>query len=320
MREPSTSQYTVRSGDTLSRIAQREYGDVSIARFLAQSNYIQNPNLIFVGKKLRLPNRENIQIAQAVDRFITNPPHFPIPTNRPSMGHQIAQGVAGFAREIGAIPVALPAFEIDLTKDIPKQVTYVPPYKITLAIKGEITIQPKGVLKGFTVKDLSKIEIQAKEEVRNGLQEMSSQMKVAFDPKKNSLELTGGFASAIKTPGGGSLVFKVDVGINQVKFVCETGPVKGRYKDLVFEGVMGFEVIVEREPDFGDRIREFFTVPAPSSDAILFFFTGLVVLTAAAIILAPGVIVGGAVVGGAAAFGAVLYMQQNAQENDGKVL
>jgi predicted chitinase/LysM repeat protein len=49
---PSSSQYTVRSGDTLSGIAQR-HGTTTSA--LAKANNISNPNLIRVGQKLTIP-------------------------------------------------------------------------------------------------------------------------------------------------------------------------------------------------------------------------------------------------------------------------
>ncbi|WNG21544.1 LysM peptidoglycan-binding domain-containing protein [Cystobacter fuscus] len=56
----SGGSYTVRSGDTLSGIAQR-YGTTVSA--LAQANGISNPNLIQVGQKLRVPAGDHYQPA-----------------------------------------------------------------------------------------------------------------------------------------------------------------------------------------------------------------------------------------------------------------
>lgn len=48
--------YTVQSGDTLSGIAQRELGDSSRYMEIANMNGISNPDLIYAGQELRLPN------------------------------------------------------------------------------------------------------------------------------------------------------------------------------------------------------------------------------------------------------------------------
>ncbi len=47
--------YTVKSGDTLSKIAKRFYGDVNHYHQIAAANGIANPDLINVGQELKLP-------------------------------------------------------------------------------------------------------------------------------------------------------------------------------------------------------------------------------------------------------------------------
>ncbi|TFF27795.1 LysM peptidoglycan-binding domain-containing protein [Jiella endophytica] len=49
--------YTVRSGDTLSAIARRFYGDASRFTVIVEANahIISNPNVIFPGQQLRIP-------------------------------------------------------------------------------------------------------------------------------------------------------------------------------------------------------------------------------------------------------------------------
>lgn len=51
------AQYTVESGDTLSEVAQRFYGDPEKFRiiFQANRNQIEDPDLIFPGQVLRIP-------------------------------------------------------------------------------------------------------------------------------------------------------------------------------------------------------------------------------------------------------------------------
>jgi LysM repeat protein len=53
-----TSTYTVRSGDTLTSIARHFYGTTSKWNWIFQANRskIHNPNSIFVGEKLTIPN------------------------------------------------------------------------------------------------------------------------------------------------------------------------------------------------------------------------------------------------------------------------
>lgn len=49
--------YTVVKGDSLSKIAEREYGDANRWRDIYEANRasIKNPNLIYPGQKLRIP-------------------------------------------------------------------------------------------------------------------------------------------------------------------------------------------------------------------------------------------------------------------------
>ena len=53
--------YTVQSGDNLTRIARRFYGDGSLAYKLATANNIKNPNLIYDGQDLVLPPAEELE-------------------------------------------------------------------------------------------------------------------------------------------------------------------------------------------------------------------------------------------------------------------
>jgi nucleoid-associated protein YgaU len=58
--QPATGaagSYTVRSGDTLSAIAQREYGDAAQWKriFEANRDQLDNPDLIHPGQELKIP-------------------------------------------------------------------------------------------------------------------------------------------------------------------------------------------------------------------------------------------------------------------------
>ncbi|HJZ25933.1 MAG TPA: LysM peptidoglycan-binding domain-containing protein, partial [Streptosporangiaceae bacterium] len=55
--QPATRTYTVRSGDTLSSIAQRFYGNSADWAWLyhVNSSVVHNPNSIYVGQVLKIP-------------------------------------------------------------------------------------------------------------------------------------------------------------------------------------------------------------------------------------------------------------------------
>jgi nucleoid-associated protein YgaU len=54
---PYTQTYVVQSGDTLSKIAQKYYGDPSLYTqiFEANRDILKDPNKIFPGQKLKIP-------------------------------------------------------------------------------------------------------------------------------------------------------------------------------------------------------------------------------------------------------------------------
>jgi nucleoid-associated protein YgaU len=54
---PYTQTYVVQSGDTLSKIAQKFYGDPALYNQIFQANkdVLKDPNKIFPGQKLKIP-------------------------------------------------------------------------------------------------------------------------------------------------------------------------------------------------------------------------------------------------------------------------
>jgi nucleoid-associated protein YgaU len=54
---PSGRSYTVQKGDSLSKIAKREYGDAQAWRRIYEANRdaIENPDLIYPGQVIRIP-------------------------------------------------------------------------------------------------------------------------------------------------------------------------------------------------------------------------------------------------------------------------
>jgi N-acetylmuramoyl-L-alanine amidase len=59
------NRVTVQAGDTLSSIALQYYGDAAAASQIAAANRILNPDVVFAGTELLLPNREGSSSAAA---------------------------------------------------------------------------------------------------------------------------------------------------------------------------------------------------------------------------------------------------------------
>ena len=56
--EPESTYHTVKSGDTLSKIAKEAYGDANAYMKIFEANrpMLKNPDLIYPGQALRIPN------------------------------------------------------------------------------------------------------------------------------------------------------------------------------------------------------------------------------------------------------------------------
>ena len=56
----ATKNYEVKSGDSLSKIAKREYGDANAwpTIFEANKDILKDPNKIFPGQKLKIPPKK----------------------------------------------------------------------------------------------------------------------------------------------------------------------------------------------------------------------------------------------------------------------
>lgn len=60
MSPETADRYTVVKGDSLWAICKRTYGDGSLAYKLATANGIKNPNLIYPGQVLDLPDKTTL--------------------------------------------------------------------------------------------------------------------------------------------------------------------------------------------------------------------------------------------------------------------
>lgn len=82
--------YEVKSGDTLSSIAVQKLGSAAKMDQIIEKNHIENPNLIYPGQKLELPDGENPQVAQPVNNEV--PTDSTVASNQESQETQVPTG------------------------------------------------------------------------------------------------------------------------------------------------------------------------------------------------------------------------------------
>jgi len=58
--------YTVQSGDSLSALAKKFYGDINLWPVLVSANKISNPDLIQVGQKLNIPSKRSLSPEEGI--------------------------------------------------------------------------------------------------------------------------------------------------------------------------------------------------------------------------------------------------------------
>ena len=89
--EPKTAErYTVEAGDCLWTICRRVYGDGALAYQLATANNIANPDLIYPGQVLDLPDRASLTAMEA-----TAPPSTPAPAETQPEAREAAREAIG---------------------------------------------------------------------------------------------------------------------------------------------------------------------------------------------------------------------------------
>lgn len=215
----NVTEYCVRPGDTLSDIARRRYGTASLWPRVARFNGMKRPDLLLAGQRILLP------VPETLARW--------------------AAGTVGFVTDLKPAPaVAFPAIKHSFDNLMPVT-TFVGTFKVTLALKGELVFQRRGGIKDVSLTNLRKLEATAKQQVGDALHSLTYESGFSFDPEHCTLDLKLGLATVLRTPDGGALTHKVEVGFNSVKFICERQPATGHWRDLDIEGTFGYEVTVE---------------------------------------------------------------------------
>lgn len=94
------STYTVKSGDTISKIAKKKYktGSLEAIETIVQANNISNKDLIFVGDKLHLPKKiKKIKVSKVVYQAPVQPKsgtQAPTQSTQSTQQTQTTQGVS----------------------------------------------------------------------------------------------------------------------------------------------------------------------------------------------------------------------------------
>lgn len=70
---PGTGGYVIKQGDTLNSICRKYYGNTSLSSKLASYNNIKNPNLIYAGTKITLPDKNLLQVKSQPNLPIIKP-------------------------------------------------------------------------------------------------------------------------------------------------------------------------------------------------------------------------------------------------------
>ncbi len=86
------SLYTVAIGDSLSKIAQRFYGDARQYPLIAERNSIQPTAILMIGQRLIIPPLPSAQ-STVEEVQVTNASYVPVPGTAPTGNLPVAQGI-----------------------------------------------------------------------------------------------------------------------------------------------------------------------------------------------------------------------------------
>lgn len=229
--EPGT-RYTVKAGDTLWDLAQAHLGNPerwpeihahnNRPEIVALTNSrIVDPDLIFVGQTLYLPNGD------------APPPNLPQP--RPGAGKRPAR------RQVYSIP-----FKFSLP-DLPAITVVSPTHTATIKLKGSVTLQSEKTI-DFLSLTRDEIVVSAKREADLALQRLVSDTKISLNPGTGQLKLEMGLTIHSDSPYTPST--SVSTSLSPTGQPCVTSsikapPLKGKVLDHLYHTEnLSFEVEV----------------------------------------------------------------------------
>jgi hypothetical protein len=273
MQKPIT--YTVAPRDCLWNLASRFYGKGSLWPVIFKYNNqpdvvkqtgsrILDPDLILIGQTLIIPPKA---VAEKVDTKDLSKTREEVERNRhehANKGKQEQQQIQrirqsqpqppGGREPMGqrfAKKVAALAYEFDLGESTVSAVKG-PGFTLKASLSGSLVVQDTHTSAiGVTAKDLKQLEISTKQQTETVAGKLISDLKFNFDPKNQTIKLTGGIASQSNIDG--APVIKLDASVNQygqpvLKGSVTYEVVKGQVQHYAFAGQdIGFAIEITGE-------------------------------------------------------------------------
>jgi len=121
--EAKAGEYKVQKDDSLSKIADKTYGDMSLWPVIARANDIANPNIIWVDSTLKLPSKDEVDKMKA-DMSVTE-----YTVQKDDTLFKIAEKVYGdgsrwtvldSANKVGRLPNGNPLIFVDAKLVVPR--------------------------------------------------------------------------------------------------------------------------------------------------------------------------------------------------------
>lgn len=318
-----TQNYRVVKGDSLWKLALAHLGNPLRWQELARLNNIGQPYTIFVGQTLKLPSRvggggnstvqapaaSTVRMAAPAPSVVRTPTPsmvrppatvgLPAPTTVSAPAPSTIRTPAPAASTVtkkpvptsgnpvleamkAARPVAYPALKYKFS-DLPKVEIVTPAFKATLQMKGEITVQRKGVLAELELSNEG-VTQKLKAEVDSEFSKLTSGAAIKVQEGK-AAELKFELAVASKVNGAVFMTQKVAViPPTTVRYTLEPQSIAGEHDPFVFKGTFGYQLDVT--PNISGPQPQAQPVVSPSPQEVS-KWVGVVLLVAAG-----GIIVG----------------------------
>ena len=325
MLRPKTPVYKVVKGDSLWKIAKLQYGEPLVWPFISRVNHLPNADLILVGMTLKLPPApEPRHRHHKQHKHSDATPHLQqthaapmAPVTVDGLGHGAGPsttapvqgpgfGAAGRdpgptigyippSREkqgakghIPAMPVTWPAVKYKLDDAIAPLVISTPEADISLRFIGEISLQHKGVMVEVEVSQRNMFSGKARATYDTSLANLAGSVKVGMNPATRELQLQCGFTVAAKL--NGQVLSTSEYSFtppNRFKYTYKPKPIQGESGEMVFSGVLGFEIeLTLKKPD-SPPMAEPVRVPQPSRVPV-WAYAGAAVLVVGGVVIIGG--------------------------------
>lgn len=211
--------YVVQKGDSLSRIASRELGNLNRWPEIADINLLKSPYILFVGQRLYLPE---IHLASTLGL---------VPLGNYSEPASLPRDVIAPAKEVEHPPVKL-----KLDKDIKVLQVVFPGGEIEIGFKGEITMHRLSSLPISVTRDGLKVDLESSHKDWAASKFMSVFNGIGLSVNTDgSLKIVG--KTGLETEWyKGTFEIAPD---GSLKYEVEPKPINAKFKDFTVSGNIG---------------------------------------------------------------------------------